>query len=84
MQDVFYQLIQTVENAINPIEQLATWLYRIIRNIIINKSKKKHEEELPAFDYDEEGNILNDFSEVLYNDNNPTPETEYLRLWVWE
>jgi RNA polymerase sigma factor (sigma-70 family) len=83
LQDVFYQLIKAVENTANPIEQVAAWLYRVARNTIINKGKKKKEEEFPVTGYDDEGDILKDFSEILFNDDNPTPETEYLRSQVW-
>lgn len=84
LQDVFFQLINTVGNAVNPIEQAAAWLYRVTRNTIINKAKKKKEDEFPVSGYDEEGNILKDFSEILFNGDNPTPETEYLRSLVWQ
>ncbi|GHV20001.1 RNA polymerase subunit sigma-24 [Bacteroidia bacterium] len=84
LQDVFYQLVKAVDNAVNPIEQVTAWLYRVTRNTIINKGKKKQEEELPVAGYDDEGNILQDFSEVLFNSDNPTPETEYLRSLVWQ
>ena len=49
--------------------------------MIINKGKKKQEEEFPASQYDEDGNILKEFSEILFDDGNMpvTPETEYLR-----
>jgi RNA polymerase sigma factor (sigma-70 family) len=82
VQDVFYQLIKTFEA--NPIEQVAGWLYRVARNMIINKGKKKREEKLPVYQYDEGGDILNEFSKVLFNDDAPTPETEYLRSLVWQ
>jgi len=84
LQDVFYQLIKTVENNISPIEQVTAWLYRVARNTIINKGRKKHEEALPASRYDDEGSVLEEFSEILFNDDNPTPETEYIRSLVWK
>jgi len=84
LQDVFYQLTKTVEDTLNPIEQVSAWLYRVTRNMIINKSKKKKEEELPNHQYDEDGFVLKEFSEILFNDDNSTPETEYLRLLAWQ
>jgi len=85
LQDVFYQFVKTVENTLNPIEQVAAWLYRVARNTIINKGKKKQEEELPVSRYeDEEDSVWNDFSEVLFGDDKVvTPETEYMRSLVW-
>jgi RNA polymerase sigma factor (sigma-70 family) len=86
LQDVFYQLIKTVETTMNPIEQVAAWLYRVTRNMIINKGKKKQEEEFPAFRYDEDGFFPEEPSDILFsNDGEPaTPEMEYLRSLVWQ
>lgn len=84
LQDVFYQLIKTVENNVSPIEQVSAWLYRVAKNTIINKGKKKREESLSTPGYDEEGNVMEEFSEILFNDDNPTPETEYIRSLVWK
>ena len=86
LQDVFFQLVKTVESALNPIEHVSAWLYRVARNTIINKGKKKQEEELPVFQYDEDGNLLKELSEFLFDDCNvvDTPETEYLRSLVWK
>ena len=86
LQDVFFQLVRAVENTLNPIEQVSAWLYRVARNTIINKGKKKQEEELPLTQYDEDGGILQEFSEFLFNEDNSvaTPETEYLRSLVWQ
>lgn len=86
LQDVFYQLAKTVNGAMNPIEQMSAWLYRVARNTIINSGIKKREEELPAFGSDDEGSVMKDFSEILFTggDVAPSPETEYLRSLVWD
>lgn len=85
LQDVFFQLVKTVESAPDPIEQVSAWLYRVARNLIINKGIKKREEELPVY-YGEESDdgVLKDFSEILFDgEGSPSPETEYLRSLVW-
>jgi len=87
LQDVFYQLIKTVENTFSPIEHVSAWLYKVARNTIINRGKKKTEEELPFYQNDETGedNILKDFSKVLFNnETSPSPEMEYLKSLVWK
>jgi len=85
LQDVFYQFVKTVENTLNPIEHVSAWLYKVARNTIINKGKKKREEEWPAFQgEDDDENLLQDFSEMLFNnETSPSPEMEYLRSLVW-
>ncbi len=85
LQDVFYQLVKTVDDAMNPIEQVSAWLYRVARNLIINKGTKKREEELPTYRSEEsDEDVLQDFSEILFSSEaSPSPETEYLRSLVW-
>src|SRR5690606_25443794 len=84
LQDVFYQLIKNVEENLSPIEQVTAWLYRVARNSILNKGKKKREERFPTSHYDDGGNVLEEFSEILFNEDNPTPETEYMHSLVWK
>ena len=66
--------------------QVTSWLYRVTRNTIINKGKKKSEEEWPVSAYAEEESVLSEFSEVLFanDDLAPSPETEYMRSLVWQ
>jgi len=85
LQDVFYQLVKTVENSMNPIEQVSAWLYKVARNLIINRGIKKREESLPVYRSDEsDEEILTDISEILFgNETSFSPETEYLRSLIW-
>ncbi|TFD94704.1 RNA polymerase sigma factor [Dysgonomonas capnocytophagoides] len=84
LQDVFLQLVKTVDETLNPIEQVSAWLYRVTRNTIINRGKKKTEEELPIYSTDEGEEVLKDFAEFLFNEESPSPETEYMRSLVWD
>jgi len=85
LQDVFYQLTKAIANVLNPIDRIEAWLYRVARNMIINYWAKKRDEELPVYINDEEENImLEDFSEIMFNNEvSPSPETEYLHSLVW-
>ena len=85
LQDVFYQFLKTIENSMNPIEQISAWLYRVARNLIINKGVKKQEVEMPVYRSDDsDDEVLSDFSEIFFgNESVSTPETEYLRSLVW-
>ncbi|MDR1865186.1 MAG: RNA polymerase sigma factor [Bacteroidales bacterium] len=86
LQDVLYRLVKTVENALNPIDSVAAWLYRVARNAIINHGVKKHEASMPVYRNDDgEDEMLKDFSDTIFG-NEPagaSPETEYLRSLVW-
>jgi len=84
LQDVFYQLIKTVDAAMNPIEQVSAWLYRVARNTIINHGTKKRETGYPVYqNSDGDDEILKEFSDILFSDSTSTPDMEYLRSLVW-
>jgi RNA polymerase sigma factor (sigma-70 family) len=83
LQDVWYQFSSVINS--EPIEQTGAWLYRVARNKILDKHKKKTEtlldDMLPEGDADEDE--LLDFKSILMTET-ATPETEYLRNLFWE
>jgi len=83
LQDVWYQF-SSVVNA-EPIEQTSAWLYRVAKNKIIDKHKKRTEtlidDMLPAGD--DEDDDAPDFRAILLTEAT-TPETQYLRNLFWE
>jgi RNA polymerase sigma factor (sigma-70 family) len=86
LQDVFYQLVKTVNTTMNPIEHVSAWLYKVARNTIINAGLKKKEDKLPYYGEEEGDNdVLENLSDILFQDEEtvPSPETEYLRSLVW-
>jgi RNA polymerase sigma factor (sigma-70 family) len=85
LQEVFYQLVKTVEAAMNPIEEVSGWLYRVARNMLANKRAKKHEYEMPSYP-DDSGDdvIMSELSEVLFGEDSSSPEMVYLRSLVWQ
>lgn len=54
LQDVFYQLLKTLNNNATQIAHLSAWLFCVTRNTIINMEHKKREEELPTLGFDDE------------------------------
>jgi RNA polymerase sigma factor (sigma-70 family) len=54
LQDVFFELVQAYRLP-EPIEQVGAWLFRVARNRIIDRFRKKREEPLPPDDDTEDG-----------------------------
>ena len=81
LQDVWYQLSSVVNAA--PIEQTGAWLYRVARNKIIDRHKKKSEILFEENFDDDQGDEEPDFKAILLQESS-TPETEYLRNLFWE
>lgn len=80
LQEVWYQFSKVVDT--EPIEQVSSWLFRVARNKVTDSYRKKKNEHLEDYAYeDEEGDTL--FQEILLADNH-TPETELLRQLFWE
>lgn len=79
LQDVFYQLAGNEE----PIEQVTSWLYRVTRNKITDKQRKKKDSLIDDVfgNADEDG--LQDWAE-LFHDRRNDPETDHLRSLFWD
>lgn len=80
LQDVWYQLTAVINS--EPIEQTGAWLYKVARNKIIDKHKKKGEERLDDTFDDDDATSLN-LKALLLTEGN-TPETEFIRSMFWE
>lgn len=74
LQDVFFEYVEAYRLP-EPIEQVGAWLYRVARNRIIDRFRKKREVALPEMGEDEEGHWLD---EVLPS-SEAGPEAVYAR-----
>jgi RNA polymerase sigma factor (sigma-70 family) len=81
LQDVWFQFSSMINS--EPIEQTGAWLYRVARNKILDKHKKRTETLLDDMLQDEDDDDSPDFKSILMAEAN-TPETEYLRNLFWE
>ena len=79
LQDIWYKLSSAVNTS--PVEQTSAWLYRVARNAITDKYRKRSESLLDdIFGNDDEDP---DYREILCSDS-ATPETEYVRNLFWK
>ncbi len=80
LQEVWYQFTNVVDT--QPIEQVSGWLFRVARNRITDRYRKRKDDLLEDYMYeDEEGDLF--LREVLIADND-SPETEMLQQMFWE
>ncbi len=78
LHDLFYKFIIT-DGEEESIEHVSSWLYRVARNLIIDRSRKKSEESMP--EDNEEGDRT--FANLLFNEGE-TPETEMFNTIIRE
>lgn len=80
LQDVWYQLSSIID--IEPIEQLSAWLFRVSRNRIVDRQRKKQPQSLEDFSFeDEEGDAFYPESIIAELIN---PESELEQKFVRE
>lgn len=80
LQDVFYEFVAAYRLP-EPIEQVGAWLFRVARNRIIDRFRKKKEESLPELS--DEGNEGSWLDEVLPS-TEAGPEAAYARMVLLE
>ena len=80
LQDVFFEFVEAYRLP-NPIEQVGAWLFRVARNRIIDRFRKKREEQLPQTDTAEEDDY---WLEHALPDPNSGPDAAYARAMLLE
>ena len=74
LQDVFYQLLGNKE----PIDQVASWLFTVARNKIIDSKRKKQPLATDFLFSNTEDTEMGEWMDILMDDSS-NPETVYLR-----
>jgi RNA polymerase sigma factor (sigma-70 family) len=81
LQDVWQQLTLAADSG--PIEEVGSWLFKVARNKITDRYRKKKPESLEdLLIMEDEHGVLN-FSNILLDDSN-NPETAHLRSLFWK
>lgn len=80
LQDVWYRFSNTSEKEV--IEQVSAWLFRVARNVITDKYRKKQDEFLEDQGFEDEDG--EGFLDILLSDPSNNPETEHLRQLFWQ
>ena len=80
LQDVWYQLSNVDDT--DEIDQLRGWLFKVARNKIIDKSRKKTEELIDDLIYQDDDDEIN-FADILLQDED-SPESVYIKDVFWQ
>ena len=81
LQEVWYQLSNLTD--IDSLENISGWLYKVARNKINDKSRKKTNLALEDFSHQNDDGEFN-FKEILLLDDNNNPELEFFKEMFWE
>jgi RNA polymerase sigma factor (sigma-70 family) len=77
LQDVFYELVNTYR-LMKPVEQMASWLFTVARNKIIDSKRKKQPLNTDFLFSNTEDPDMGEWVDILMDDSS-NPETVYLR-----
>jgi RNA polymerase sigma factor (sigma-70 family) len=80
LQDVWYQFSNVMNT--QPVEQTGAWLYRVARNRIIDKYRRRRPDPLEDLLITDDAGDVN-FNEILLAQGS-TPEQEHLRNLFWQ
>lgn len=80
LHDVFYELVQAYR-LLEPIEQVSAWLFRVARNRIIDRFRKKKEEPLTDLTSEQEDELRLD---IALPAPDASPEAAYVRTVLLE
>jgi RNA polymerase sigma factor (sigma-70 family) len=80
LQDVWYQFSNLDE--ISAIESVSGWLYRVAKNKITDRFRKKRPDRLENFIFEDESGDFN-FKEILLADPS-TPEDRFFKKMFWD
>lgn len=82
LQDVWYQFSSVINTG--PIENTGAWLYRVARNRILDKHKKKSESLFDdIFGPGDEEDDGSDFKDLIIAEGDD-PETQFMKNLFWE
>ncbi len=80
LQDVWYQFSNLAD--VETLENTGAWLYRVARNKVTDRYRRKRPESLEDYGFEDEDGDFH-WGELLLSDDN-TPETEHLRQVFWD
>lgn len=83
LQDVFFEFIEAYRLP-EPIEQIGSWLFRVARNRIIDRFRKKREEPLPLAPGTEDDGEDEHWLEHTLPALDSSPEAAYVRATLLE
>ncbi|MFI3304677.1 MAG: sigma-70 family RNA polymerase sigma factor [Rikenellaceae bacterium] len=83
LHDVFYKYMVSVEEE-ETIENIAAWLYRVTRNLLIDRTRKRHEVRMPYLK-NRDGEQTQEISLAdLTPNKSDSPEDELIRTLIRE